>query len=117
MKVQAILIAFLIFWTLPPVAAQDTLAGRPWAVALSLVASFMAVVCSATAVIVMGIYPKSFWMLHGLSAVLFIIAFSLSDPGSIPFIVGTLCLAAVILVLIAVGLSKRAVAALVKKRF
>ncbi|MEM3402787.1 MAG: hypothetical protein QXT22_05615 [Candidatus Hadarchaeales archaeon] len=115
MKARAILVIFLIFWSLPAVAAQETMSERPWAVALSLVASFMAVACSAAAVLVMGVYPKSFWMLHGLSAVLFLIAFSLSDTGSIPFIVATFCLTAVILVLIAVWLSKRAVAALIKK--
>lgn len=113
MKLRVLTAVFLISCLFPAAAAQEEVVERPWAVALSLAASFIAVLCSATAVLVMGVYPKTFWMLHGLSGALLLIAFSLAGGRGPIFVVAMLSLTAVILIVIAVELSKRAAKAVI----
>jgi sterol desaturase/sphingolipid hydroxylase (fatty acid hydroxylase superfamily) len=97
-------------------AQEEELEVSPaWANALSLSASVFAIACSATAVVELSIYPKTFWMLNGLAALLLFVSYSVTGFKGVSFWITTFSVVIVVIIVTAVMFTKGIVGKLVRR--
>jgi hypothetical protein len=88
------------------VAAQEEELPSGWALGLSFFASFMAIGCSIVAVLELSIYPKTFWFLHVLAALLLLVSYWVTGFRGMPFWITTFCALTVMIIATAVVFAK-----------
>jgi len=89
-----------------PVGAQGVTYESPWAPIIGMMGAFMAVACSASAVLQLSVYPQTFWMLNFLAAILLLISFSVSNFEGPVFALALLSTVMVIVIILATIFAK-----------